>query len=80
MTGTAAASMITVAPEVHDALRSGRPVVALETAVLTHGLPRTPMACPCRLAAWDASLPANLALSLQEAVKAGSITGPPPIV
>jgi len=50
--------MITVAPEVHDALRSGRPVVALETAVLTHGLPRTPMACPCGLAAWDASLPA----------------------
>ena len=29
-----------VHPEVENALREGRPVVALETAVLTHGLPR----------------------------------------
>jgi pseudouridine-5'-phosphate glycosidase len=55
---------LSVAPEVRAALDAGRPVVALETAVLTHGLPRTPMARPCELAAWDPALPANLALSL----------------
>lgn len=53
-----------VAPEVADALRDGRPVVALETAVLTHGLPRTPMPAPAGIEGWDASLPANLALSV----------------
>jgi pseudouridine-5'-phosphate glycosidase len=51
-------------PEVADALRAGRAVVALETAVLTHGLPRTPMAAPGGIAGWDASVPANLALSI----------------
>ena len=55
---------VAVAPEVRRALDAGHPVVALETAVLTHGLPRTPMARPCELAAWDPALPANLALSL----------------
>jgi len=39
--------VITVAPHVAEALTSGRPVVALESTVLTHGLPR----------------PANLALA-----------------
>lgn len=29
-----------IAPEVADALAAGRPVVALETAIVTHGLPR----------------------------------------
>lgn len=29
-----------ISPSVQEALRAGRPVVALETAVLTHGLPR----------------------------------------
>ena len=52
-----------LAPEVEAALSDGRPVVALETAVLTHGLPRTPMPAPAGIAGWDASLPANLALS-----------------
>jgi len=32
-------SDLTIHPEVHLALRSGRPVVALETTVITHGLP-----------------------------------------
>ncbi len=36
----AAESAIEVAPAVRTALEAGRPVVALETAVLTHGLPR----------------------------------------
>jgi pseudouridine-5'-phosphate glycosidase len=34
-------TLFTVAPEVAEALAHGRPVVALETAILTHGLPRT---------------------------------------
>ncbi len=34
---------ILVHPEVHDALRRGRPVVALETAVATAGLPAAPL-------------------------------------
>lgn len=52
--------MITVAPHVAEALASGRPVVALESTVLTHGLPR----------------PANLALAhrLERAVSdAGAV-------
>ncbi len=53
-----------VAPEVEAALCDGRAVVALETAVLTHGLPRTPMAAPAGIEGWEASLPANLALSV----------------
>ena len=55
--------------EVLDALTQGTPVVALETAVLTHGLPRTlrPKAPPVfdtSLAtgcSWDDALPVNLA-------------------
>ena len=31
--------MLSVQPEVQDALSSGRPVVALETAIITHGMP-----------------------------------------
>jgi len=62
--GSGSAHAISISAEVRDALASGRPVVALETAVLTHGLPRTPLPTPCELARWDASLPANLALSL----------------
>jgi pseudouridine-5'-phosphate glycosidase len=61
---TAGPAPIEVSAEVRRALDAGHPVVALETAVLTHGLPRTPMSRPCELAAWDESLPANLALSL----------------
>jgi len=63
---------IEIAPEVADALRARRAVVALETAVLTHGLPRTPMSAPGGIAGWDATLPANLALStlLESTVRA----------
>ena len=64
MTGDEPRPPIEVAPEVADALRARRAVVALETAVLTHGLPRTPMAAPGGIAGWDASKPANLALSM----------------
>lgn len=35
-----AVSALTIAPEVLEATRSGAPVVALESAVITHGLPR----------------------------------------
>lgn len=34
---------VRIAPEVADALAAGRPVVALETAAVTHGLPREPL-------------------------------------
>ena len=58
--------------EVAEALSAGRPVVGLETAVLTHGLPREPRARPSSLAPdreagrilegrdWDATAPFNL--------------------
>jgi pseudouridine-5'-phosphate glycosidase len=59
---------VVIHPEVREALAAGRPVVALETAVLTHGLPRVPLAkapaCTHGTGHWDQSLPANLALSL----------------
>lgn len=35
-----ASSPIVVAEEVHEAVRAGRPVVALESTIFTHGLPR----------------------------------------
>ena len=41
--------MIAIHPEVETALSEGRPVVALETAVVTHGLPRTPSSKAPRL-------------------------------
>ncbi|MDG2133469.1 MAG: pseudouridine-5'-phosphate glycosidase [Phycisphaerales bacterium] len=60
-------------PEVADALADGRPVVGLETAVLTHGLPRTGRTAPACLraggtvagllggrTAWDDDAPLNL--------------------
>lgn len=59
-------------PEVADALAGNRPVVGLETAVLTHGLPREPAGMPSTLGPdrdagrliasreWDASAPFNL--------------------
>ena len=63
MTATAP---IRIHPEVADALRSGRPVVALETAVLTHGLPReaAPDLRDVAGEAWESGAPANLALAL----------------
>jgi pseudouridylate synthase len=52
---------IVIHSEVSDALRGGRPVVALETAVLTTGLPRSPFA-PAGVDApgWNDERPANL--------------------
>ena len=60
-------------PEVAAALADGRPVVGLETAVLTHGLPRTGRTAPACLraggtvagllggrTAWDDDAPLNL--------------------
>lgn len=64
-------------PDVADALAEGRPVVALETAVLTHGIPRDPIARPASLTpgqaaadatrghSWNEDAPGNL-----EAVRA----------
>ena len=50
-------AFVRIAPEVADALSAGRPVVALETAAVTHGLPREPLATmPTYLA--DAGTPA----------------------
>jgi pseudouridine-5'-phosphate glycosidase len=52
-------------PEVADALSRGQPVVALESTIITHGLPRTPMEMPGDFldahAHWDPTVPANLA-------------------
>ena len=50
---------IRIAPEVRDALASGGPVVALETAAVTHGLPRAPLVTlpPCLV---DAATPAEV--------------------
>ena len=55
-------SGITVHPEVADALRRGLPVVALETAVLTTGLPRVPtrFAEGPELPGWSNDAPTNL--------------------
>ena len=50
---------VRIAPEVRDALASGRPVVALETAAVTHGLPREPLsAVPAYLT--DSETPAEI--------------------
>jgi len=40
MVGMNALSLVSVAPEVQAALESGRPVVALESTIISHGLPR----------------------------------------
>jgi pseudouridine-5'-phosphate glycosidase len=75
--------LVRIAPEVEAALAEGRAVVALETAAVTHGLPREPMAAPPRYAldpatphevraVFAADCPANLALgrALAAAVRA----------
>lgn len=68
---------LTIAPDVERALKSGKPVVALESAVITHGLPpaaaieavkRQWAACekagalPAVIAVWDATLQVGLSL------------------
>ena len=72
------AAHLHIHPEVAEALHARRPVVALETAVLTHGLPREANASLTRVAgpAWDSHLPANLALAraMERAVReAGAV-------
>ena len=63
-----------VHPEVRSALAEGRPVVALESAVITHGLPRTrvPSVHGSVRDHWAADLPANLAAAeaMESAVRA----------
>jgi pseudouridine-5'-phosphate glycosidase len=65
---------VIVHPEVEQALREGRAVVALESAVITHGLPRAPMPNPPGdPARWDASAPLHVeaARAVQRAVRDG---------
>jgi pseudouridine-5'-phosphate glycosidase len=71
-------SWITVHPEVDHALRHRRPVVALETALMTHGLPRRPLAAgagalPGGAEGWDREGPLNLetARAMQRTVREG---------
>ncbi len=64
--------------EVAEALSAGRPVVALETAVVTHGLPRESTAGPWEEidGEWDAGKPLNLALAMamqRRVRKAGAV-------
>lgn len=55
---------LVIAPDVRDALAQRRAVVALETAVVTHGLPREPLArAPKCAPSWNARAGANLALA-----------------
>ena len=55
---------ISIHPDVAQALKSGRPIVALETAVITSGLPRTPLASidGLDLPGWRLDQPVNLEL------------------
>ena len=68
-------AFIRIASEVRDALSAGKPVVALETAAVTHGLPREPLtATPAYLAdpetpaavraCFEGGTPAHLGLGL----------------
>lgn len=75
---------VRVGEEVREMLALGQPVVALETAVLTHGLPRSPMAAPPCMHElvgrfghpWVEHAPANLELSraMAAAVRAHGAT------
>ena len=67
---------IALHPEVDEALRARRPVVALETALLTHGLPREPLAARVQATGgspegWNPDGPTNLetARAMQRAVR-----------
>lgn len=55
---------IAIHPEVDDALRLGRPVVALETAVVTTGLPRENLADAPGDSKWRGDHPMNLEIAL----------------
>ena len=58
-------SRITISKEVSQAMRSGRPVVALESAVITSGMPRTPLDKQprCNASGWKADQPINLEIA-----------------
>jgi pseudouridine-5'-phosphate glycosidase len=76
-----AVSFARVSQEVAAALAGNRGVVALESAVLTHGLPRVPHrgAPPGADPAWDARAPVNLEVvrAMQRAVRAaGAVAAP----
>lgn len=64
--------------EVRSALAAGEPVVALESAVITHGLPRTPTEhVPDSLrSSWSTATPTNLELArqMQHAVRGEGAT------
>ncbi|MSR29006.1 MAG: pseudouridine-5'-phosphate glycosidase [Phycisphaerales bacterium] len=61
----AQAHSLTLSPQVDEAIRSGAPVVALESTVITHGLPRSPRALGSEFCdafrEWDGDAPVNLA-------------------
>ncbi len=67
--------MIVIHDEVQTALREGRPVVALESAVITAGLPREPVVLSSRLIVdgWRRNEPVNLELAraMERAVRSG---------
>ncbi|MCH2160989.1 MAG: pseudouridine-5'-phosphate glycosidase [Phycisphaerales bacterium] len=67
---------VRTSPEVQSAIAASKPVVALETAVLTHGLPRTPLATP-KCFAEGSPLPGIIGLDLEwdEAVPANQQLG-----
>lgn len=53
---------ISISPVVSEAMRLGRPLVALESAVITSGLPRTPLnkTPDCEAPGWREDQPVNL--------------------
>jgi pseudouridine-5'-phosphate glycosidase len=69
-------SALWIHPDIRAALNAGDPVVALESAVLTHGLPRSALgAMPaCRPAGWLADSPTNLETmrAMQRAVQSSA--------
>src|SRR5436853_6105516 len=58
-------AFIPVNQEVADALFSGRPLVALESAGVTHGLPREPLpqSSKVKVTGWEQARPVNLELA-----------------
>jgi pseudouridine-5'-phosphate glycosidase len=73
-------TLIRIHPEVEDALRRGSAVVALESAVITHGLPREPLDTLHRsrvaIEGWapDSSINLELARAMQRTVRGRGAT------
>ena len=68
---------IRIHPEVAAALAKGAPVVALETAVLTHGLPRHAVPTLRDISSlWNENVPAHkaLAMAMEQTVRDGGAT------